>query len=160
MMDVLSIVTSVAAAISAIGAAVSAYLSFRAIQANAKAAKEQRASQALFQYVDFSLRYPKLSTSPKASGDEHYEWYVVAVLETVREVLTAYPDDKLRKLQMKKQLAFHPEQLDSWIRKYPEDLEVYGSDVVDLVNETIREWLASLSDADAKHVQAKKVSRL
>src|ERR1043166_2811714 len=72
---------SIASAISAVAAAVSAYLSYRSILLNAQGAKEQRASQAMLQYVDLSLRHPKLSTSRKG---EDYEWYVIAVLETDR----------------------------------------------------------------------------
>ena len=91
----------------------------------------------MLQYVDLSLRYPKLSTGGKKG--EEYEWYVIAVLETAREVLTAYPQDMFRRRQIKEQLAFHPEQLTDWANSFPQELENYGPDVGKLVKEVVEE---------------------
>jgi hypothetical protein len=150
--------SSIAAAISAIAAAASAYLSLRSIKANAMAAREQRASQAMLNYVDLSLKYKELSTLEE---DEDYEWYVIAVLETARQVLTAYPTDSKRRRQMREQLEFHADQLIDWRNRYEASIADYGPDVEALVADVARQRekeLASGRDTKISKKLRQKVS--
>jgi len=151
-----AVAASIASAISAIAAAVSAYLSFRSIQLNMRSAKEQRASQAMLQYVDLSLRYPVLSTEKKS---EHYDWYVIAVLETAREVISAYPTDKFRQRQMREQLEFHAEHLSVWTEKFGEELENYGPDVGRLVKQVVDKWNSEKSASNSQNVGSARTKR-
>jgi hypothetical protein len=155
MPDILnwSVVASIASAISAIAAAVSAYLSFKSIKSSAVAAKEQRASQAIINYVDWSLKYPKHSTDKKS---ETYEWYVIAVLEMVREVLAAYPNDARRRSQMKLQLSFHSEQLAIWNEQFPDDVNDYGNEVALIVQEVLKEALETPLNEKPQRAKARK----
>jgi hypothetical protein len=150
-----NVVVSIASAISAIAAAISSYLSFRTIRSNTKAAKEERASQALLQYVDLSLKHPKLSTSEKG---EDYEWYVIAVLETAREVLGAYPNDAQRRRQMKLQLSFNSEQLAIWNEQFPDDVNDYGNEVALIVQEVLKEALETRPNEKPRRTKTTKAS--
>jgi hypothetical protein len=129
-----NVAAAVASAISAVAAAVSALLSFSSLRTVSRIAREQRASQAVFQLVDLSLKHKSLSTSKK---HEDYEWYVVAILELAREVLAAYPSDRRRRNQMELQLSFHAEQLADWIESCPNDIRDYGPEVERLVEEVV-----------------------
>jgi hypothetical protein len=125
---------AIASAVSALAAAISAFLSFGSLRRMSTVAREQRASHAVFQLIDISLKNKTLSTTRKG---EDYEWYVVAVLELVREILIAYPNDLQRRNQMKLQLSFHVDQLRSWKRDCPEDIQDYGPVVERLVEEVL-----------------------
>lgn len=107
----------------------------------------------MLQYVNLSLQHKTLSTSRKG---EDYEWYVIAVLETARQVLAAYPNDQFRRRQMKEQLKFHGEQLQSWRIEYPNDLEDYGPTVGAVVQDAIKEWS---SEKDALKTAASSRSK-
>jgi hypothetical protein len=120
-----SVVSTLAAALAATFSAVTIHLT-------RKLAIQQRAAQAMFQYLDLSLRYPKLSTTKPG---EDYEWYVFSSLMMAREVLAAYPNDKSWREQVKVQLAYHWTELQKWP---PDVIGDFGNAVATLVAEVVR----------------------
>jgi hypothetical protein len=122
-----SAIGSIATAIAAVFAAVSAFLSYKALRVSVEVATQQRAAQAMLQYVDLSLRYPGFSTEKKA---EEYQWYVFATLTMAREVLAAYPDDEQWKSQVRRYLEFHKDELKHWNQV---EIDEFGTSVSRLV---------------------------
>jgi hypothetical protein len=123
---------TIAAAIAAIAAALSTLFSYRAIRSSSENARQQRAAQALLQYVDLSIRYPDLSTSKK---DEIHEWYTFATLTMAREVLAAYSNDYQWKSQVLRYLTYEKEELKHWDLK---QIGEFGPDVAKLVSQVVK----------------------
>jgi hypothetical protein len=126
----LTVISTLAAAVAAIAAAISATLSYRANLLGQQVAREQIAAQAIAQYIDLNLRYPQFSTSQKW---ERYSNYVFGVLTMARTVLAAYPSDKNWRGLVREHLAYHRSELALW----KEDIDVFGSEVAELVSEVL-----------------------
>jgi hypothetical protein len=123
------IVSSCAAAISAVAAALSASLSLRTIRLAQTASRQQRATQALLSYIDLSLRHPDLSTEKR---HERHEWYSFASLVVARELLSAYPDDQGWRNQVRQQLEYIWDDLGRWSES---DIADFGRSVSSLIAE-------------------------
>jgi hypothetical protein len=119
---------SVVVALCALGVSILAIKSARDVS------KAERAAEAIRQYLDLALKYPRFSTDQK---DEDYQWFISYVLLMAQEVLGAYPNNPRWRELMKKQLGYHHKYLSDWDSEDRSFFDLFGPTVAALVREIV-----------------------